>query len=142
LALEITETVLMANEESTVAALHDLKELGVRLSIDDFGTGYSSFSYLKQFPVDVIKVDRSFVGGLGVDVGDAAIVAAVVSLAHTLGMTAVAEGVETAEQVRRLQGLGCDVGQGYFFGRAVPGEAVQLDAVTPEARLRTGTVAP
>jgi EAL domain-containing protein (putative c-di-GMP-specific phosphodiesterase class I) len=123
LTLEITESVLMGNADSTMSSLRHLKDLGVGLAIDDFGTGYASFSYLKQFPVDVIKVDRSFVSGLGRDTNDEAIVGAVISLADTLGMTSVAEGVETVEQVRMLQALGCDIAQGYYFSRAVPADA-------------------
>ncbi len=113
LCLEITESVLM--EESSVDAMRALKELGVHLSIDDFGTGYSSLGYLKRFPVDSVKVDRSFVDGLGTDSEDSAIVTAVVSLGHALGLAVVAEGVETAGQLRELLGLGCDRAQGYWF---------------------------
>ena len=121
--LEITETVLMEDVESTSAALRELKHLGVGLTVDDFGTGYSSLTYLKRFPVDELKVDQAFVAGLLSDPEDSAIVAAVVNLAHTLGLAAVAEGVENAEQVAQLCRLGCDIGQGYHFGRPVPAEA-------------------
>ena len=120
LSLEITESTLMEHAEGTMVALHALKDLGVRLAIDDFGTGYSSLTYLKRFPIDVIKVDKSFVDGLGRDAGDEAIVATVVELAHTLGMQAVAEGVETERQLRRLRELHCDVAQGFLFSRPVP----------------------
>jgi diguanylate cyclase (GGDEF)-like protein/PAS domain S-box-containing protein len=120
LRLEITESVLMEDAVSTNEALRELRDLGVRLSIDDFGTGYSSLTYLKRFPVDELKVDRSFVDGLGVDPEDEAIVAAVVNLAHTLDLRVVAEGVETAGQSRHLRELGCDAAQGYYFGPAVP----------------------
>ncbi len=113
LCLEITETVLM--EDSSVEIMRDLKALGVRLSIDDFGTGYSSLGYLKRFPVDSVKVDRSFVDGLGTEGEDSAIVAAVVSLGHALGLSVVAEGVETSGQLRALVELGCDRAQGYWF---------------------------
>jgi diguanylate cyclase (GGDEF)-like protein/PAS domain S-box-containing protein len=123
---EITESVLMEDAESTGAALAELKALGVSLAIDDFGTGYSSLTYLKRFPVDKVKVDRAFVDGLLGDPEDAAIVAAVVNLAHNLDLRAVAEGVETAEQAARLRDLGCDLGQGFFFG--APGSAERLDA--------------
>jgi diguanylate cyclase (GGDEF)-like protein/PAS domain S-box-containing protein len=122
--LEITESVLMEDAETTNAALAELKALGVSLSIDDFGTGYSSLTYLKRFPVDKVKVDRAFVDGLIGDPEDAAIVTAVVNLAHNLDLRAVAEGVETAEQVARLRDLGCDIGQGYFFGQPQPAEAM------------------
>jgi len=129
--LEITESVLMEDAESTNAALAELKALGVSLSIDDFGTGYSSLTYLKRFPVDKVKVDRAFVDGLLGDPDDAAIVTAVVNLAHNLDMRAVAEGVETAEQVARLRDLGCDIGQGYYFGQPRPPEAMAPELGLP-----------
>lgn len=90
------------------------------LSIDDFGTGYSSLAYLRYLPAKQLKVDRSFVAGLTTDSRDAALVAAVISLAHQFGMTCVAEGIETAEQLERLRDLGCDLGQGYLLGRPAP----------------------
>jgi EAL domain-containing protein (putative c-di-GMP-specific phosphodiesterase class I) len=117
LCLELTESVLIEATTPALAMLHSLKELGVQLSIDDFGTGYSSLSYLRRFPVDVVKVDRSFVAGLGVDGEDDAIVAAVVGLTQRLGLRAVAEGVETEDQAARLRDLGCDLAQGYLFAR-------------------------
>jgi diguanylate cyclase (GGDEF)-like protein/PAS domain S-box-containing protein len=122
--LEITETVLMEDAESTSAALAELKHLGVRLTVDDFGTGYSSLAYLRRLPVDELKVDRAFVAGLLADPEASAIVAAIINLAHTLGLAAVAEGVETAEQLDRLRELGCDIGQGYYFGRPLPADAL------------------
>ncbi len=124
--LEITESVLMEDAESTSGALRELKSLGVSLAVDDFGTGYSSLIYLKRFPVDELKVDRTFVAGLLGNAEDAAIVAAVVNLAHTLGVKAVAEGVESTGQVARLIELGCDFGQGYHFGRPMPAESMPL----------------
>jgi diguanylate cyclase (GGDEF)-like protein/PAS domain S-box-containing protein len=126
LGLEITESVLMG--ETSVETIAALKALGVKLSIDDFGTGYSSLGYLKRFPVDVVKVDRSFVDGLGTDPEDSAIVAAVVSLGHALGLEVVAEGVETERQLAELVRLGCDQAQGYWFSAAQP-EAKFLDHV-------------
>jgi EAL domain-containing protein (putative c-di-GMP-specific phosphodiesterase class I) len=122
--LEITETVLMEDAESTGAALRELKSLGVSLTVDDFGTGYSSLLYLKRFPVDELKVDRTFVAGLLGNAKDGAIVAAIVSLAHTLGLKAVAEGVESTAQLTRLRELGCDIGQGYHFARPIPADSV------------------
>jgi EAL domain-containing protein (putative c-di-GMP-specific phosphodiesterase class I) len=115
--LEITETVLMEDVASTSGALTELKGLGVSLTVDDFGTGYSSLAYLKRFPVDELKIDRDFVSGLLSDQEDQAIVTAIINLAHTLGVVAVAEGVESPDQMRRLRALGCDLGQGYHFGR-------------------------
>jgi diguanylate cyclase (GGDEF)-like protein/PAS domain S-box-containing protein len=124
LALEITESVLISEAESPWNTLLALKKLGVALMLDDFGTGYSSLSYLKRFPVDVLKIDRTFVDGLGSEAEDSAIVKAVVGMARALEMGVVAEGVETEDQVRHLRGLGCDRAQGYYFGR--PGEAATI----------------
>ncbi len=118
-------------EESSVAAMRALKSLGVRLSIDDFGTGYSSLGYLKRFPVDSVKVDRSFVDGLGIDGEDSAIVAAVVSLGHALGLSVVAEGVETSCQLQALLALGCDRAQGYWFSGPRDPDGVRGAAAPP-----------
>jgi diguanylate cyclase (GGDEF)-like protein/PAS domain S-box-containing protein len=118
--LEITETALMADTRAAGNALRDLRGLGLHLSVDDFGTGYSSLTYLKRFPVEAIKIDRSFVLGLGLEADDTSIVEAVVNLGHSLGLTVVAEGVETPLQLNRLRDLGCDKAQGYLFGRPRP----------------------
>jgi diguanylate cyclase (GGDEF)-like protein/PAS domain S-box-containing protein len=115
LCLEITESVLLDDVEAAVEALGRLRDLGVRLAIDDFGTGYSSLSYLRRFPVDAVKIDRSFVAGLGRDPAADAIVAAVVNVSRALGLTVVAEGVETDEQLVALRALGCDWAQGYLW---------------------------
>ncbi|MDP9485027.1 MAG: EAL domain-containing protein [Actinomycetota bacterium] len=123
LELEITESVVMEEAHSTLDTLRKLEDLGVQLAIDDFGTGYSSLSYLKRFPVSFLKIDRSFVAPLGEDPEDAMIVSGIISLAHTLGMQVVAEGVETARQLAYLQGLGCDMAQGNCFAEPLPGEA-------------------
>ena len=120
LQLEMTESVLMDDAAATITILQTLKDLGLRLGVDDFGTGYSSLAYLRRFPVDVLKIDRSFIDGLGKDLEDSAIVAALVSLADTLGLTTIAEGVETELQRESLLVLGCTRAQGYFFGRPVP----------------------
>ncbi|GAC1589965.1 MAG: hypothetical protein NVS3B21_07100 [Acidimicrobiales bacterium] len=120
LELEITENVLMRDVDATVAVLRALKELGVRISVDDFGTGYSSLSYLKRFPVDVLKIDRSFIHGLGTDPDDSAIVTAVVRLGQALDLIVLAEGVETAVQHERLLELGCDRAQGFRYARPMP----------------------
>jgi len=120
LGLEITESVIMRDPETSTSSLQALKDLGVRIAVDDFGTGYSSLAYLRRFPVELLKVDRAFVDGLGNENGDAedrAIVEAVVNLAHTLGMKAIAEGVETAEQLAELRAMGCDMAQGYFVSK-------------------------
>jgi diguanylate cyclase (GGDEF)-like protein len=118
--LEITETVVMDGVESTIETLDALKALGVHLSIDDFGTGYSSLSYLKRFPIDVLKIDRSFVDGFGTDSEDEAIVTAVVRLAQALGLETVAEGIENTLQLVGLSELGCNAGQGYYFAKPLP----------------------
>jgi diguanylate cyclase (GGDEF)-like protein/PAS domain S-box-containing protein len=119
LELELTETFLMQDLESTEAVLRALKEIGVQLALDDFGTGYSSLSYLKRFPIDTLKIDRSFVRDLTTDADDASIVNAVISMGKSLHMHVVAEGVETQEQLAFLQKHGCPEGQGYYFSRPV-----------------------
>ena len=124
LELEITESSVMDRSESSLAVLKQLRALGVRVVLDDFGTGYSSLAYLRQLPLDTIKIDRSFVTDLDVHDPNVGIVRAVVSLAHGLGITVVAEGIETDEQARRLRELGCDMGQGYAW--AHPAEPVQV----------------
>jgi diguanylate cyclase (GGDEF)-like protein/PAS domain S-box-containing protein len=120
LELEITESSVMRDVDKSLATLLRLKELGVKISIDDFGTGYSSLNYLKRFPVDTLKIDRSFVSDIATNADDAAIVKAVISLAHILNLSVVAEGVECEEQHRFLMENGCDEVQGYHFGRPMP----------------------
>jgi diguanylate cyclase (GGDEF)-like protein len=120
LELELTETVLMKHTDATAAILQDLRERGVKVSLDDFGTGYSSLSYLHRFPIDSLKIDRSFVNQISVESGGAPIVAAIISMARSLKLRVVAEGVETAAQLAFLQGLACDEAQGYYFSRPVP----------------------
>jgi diguanylate cyclase (GGDEF)-like protein/PAS domain S-box-containing protein len=138
LCLEITESVLMSDLPGTLATLTELKDLGVRLAIDDFGTGYSSLSYLKRFPVDVVKIDKSFVDGLGAaspeSSVDTEIVAAVIRMSASLGITTVAEGVETAAQVDQLALLGCPLAQGYYYSPAVPAE--RIEALVDSAWIR------
>jgi diguanylate cyclase (GGDEF)-like protein/excisionase family DNA binding protein len=126
LELEITESSVMDRSESSLGVLRILRALGVRIVLDDFGTGYSSLAYLRQLPLDTIKIDRSFVTGLDVQDPNVGIVRAVVSLAHGLGITVVAEGIETDEQARRLRELGCDMGQGYNW--AHPADPAQAGA--------------
>jgi diguanylate cyclase (GGDEF)-like protein len=125
LKLEITESVLMRGVDATVETLHALKALDIQLAIDDFGTGYSSLSYLKRFPVDTLKIDRSFVDGLGQDQQDTAIVRSVVSLAKTLNLSVTGEGIETAAQHYQLVSLGCDLGQGFLLARPSPPAALE-----------------
>ncbi|MFL1525313.1 putative bifunctional diguanylate cyclase/phosphodiesterase [Pseudomonas sp. O230] len=119
LELEITEGVLMQNIDTTVTALNRLKVMGIRLAIDDFGTGYSSLSYLRRFPIDVLKIDQSFIRGLSTDSNDAALVSAIISLGRSLKLTIIAEGVETLEQLNFLKAHQCEEGQGYYFSKAV-----------------------
>jgi EAL domain-containing protein (putative c-di-GMP-specific phosphodiesterase class I) len=124
LELEITESVLLDESEDSATALRALRELGVGLVLDDFGTGYSSLSYLRRLPLDTIKIDRSFVDGIDDDNSNLPIVQAVIALAHGLGIEVVAEGIETAGQLERLRELVCDRGQGYFYARPQPPEAL------------------
>lgn len=124
LELEITETTIMKDTESAIRSLRALKQLGIGLSVDDFGTGYSSLSYLKLFPIDVLKVDRSFVKDVIENPDDAAITRAIVALAHSLELLVVAEGVETLEQAQFLKACGCDEIQGFYFSKPLPGEAM------------------
>jgi predicted signal transduction protein with EAL and GGDEF domain len=120
LELELTESLFMSDVTPAVELLHRMKSLGIQLSIDDFGTGYSSFSYLSRFPIDVLKIDRSFVNDITIDANDAAIVASIIALAHNLRLSVIAEGVETAEQLDYLRHQGCDEMQGYYFSRPLP----------------------
>ncbi len=124
--LEITESVAMKDVETTIAILLKLRSLGIRLSIDDFGTGYSSLSYLHRFPANTLKVDRSFVKHMGETEEDMAIVQTIIMLGHALGMDVVAEGVETVAQQEKLQMLGCEYGQGYFFSKPLDSKSAML----------------
>jgi diguanylate cyclase (GGDEF)-like protein/PAS domain S-box-containing protein len=125
--LEITETALLSDVKSATVALRDLRSLGLHLSVDDFGTGYSSLTYLKRFPIEAIKIDKSFVGGLGIESEDTSIVEAVVRLGQALGLSVVAEGIESPLQLSRLRDLGCDRGQGYLFGRPRPSNLIERE---------------
>jgi diguanylate cyclase (GGDEF)-like protein len=117
LRLELTETMLMDQSEKTIELLHQIKQQKVQLSIDDFGTGYSSLSYLHRFPVDTLKIDRSFVSLINAEGSNCEIVKTIITLAHSLGMKAIAEGVETPHQINHLKNLGCEAAQGYFFAK-------------------------
>ncbi|SFW68530.1 MULTISPECIES: EAL domain-containing protein [Pseudomonas] len=123
LELEITESVLMQNIDTTVAILKAIKQQGIRLAIDDFGTGYSSLSYLQKFPVDVLKIDQSFVGDLSIDSNDAKLVSTIISLGKSLNLHIIAEGVETLEQLEFLKKHQCEEAQGYYFSKAVEPQA-------------------
>lgn len=120
LKLEITESMVMDDVENTIILLHQLKELGIKISMDDFGTGFSSFSYLHRFPTDTIKIDRSFVSNMGQGVKNKEIVNTIIILAHKLGMDAIAEGIETESERETIENFGCEYGQGYFFAKPLP----------------------
>jgi diguanylate cyclase (GGDEF)-like protein/PAS domain S-box-containing protein len=119
LEIELTESIIIQDVEETILKLDRLKEMGVRLSIDDFGTGYSSLSYLKRFPIDILKIDRSFVSGLTTDPDDATIVSTIIAMAHNLKMNVVAEGVETSRQLQFVDQQGCEEVQGFFFSQPI-----------------------
>jgi diguanylate cyclase (GGDEF)-like protein len=120
LELEITETTVMHNAQRAVALLGELKQMGIRIAIDDFGTGYSSLAYLKRFPINTVKIDRSFVADVPQDPTNTAITQAIIAMTHSLGLKVTAEGVETAEQVSFLREQGCEEMQGYYFSRPLP----------------------
>lgn len=141
LCLELSEVALLDDLEVTSEALRALKDLGLRLAIDDFGTGGSSLTYLRQFPFDELKIDSSFIAGVGIRAADDAVVAATIDMAHALGMIVAAEGVETELQRARLVELGCDRAQGYLLAQPEPEVgAPQLPAPEAEARPRLSIV--
>ncbi|HJT98643.1 MAG TPA: EAL domain-containing protein, partial [Rhodanobacteraceae bacterium] len=125
--LELTENMTTENVERMIVTMQELKTLGVRLSLDDFGTGYSSLNYLRRFPIDTLKIDRSFVHDVALDVGAASICRSIVTVGHELGMHVLAEGVETIDQIAALHRDGCDSFQGFWLGRPMPAaQAEQL----------------
>jgi len=124
LSVEVTEQVVLQTSNSAIRALVELRGIGVHIGLDDFGTGFSSLTHLQALPLDFIKVDRSFVKRIAVDARSRAIVAAIIDLAHALGLTVVAEGIETQAQLLLLRGFGCDLGQGYLFARALSSSAL------------------
>jgi diguanylate cyclase (GGDEF)-like protein len=135
LCLEVTESVLVEDPESSIKTLAALKRLGVKIAVDDFGTGYSSLEYLRTFPVDCVKIDRSFVRGIPHSSEDVAIVNAVIELGHALGLSVTAEGVETSEQLGNLQTTGCDTAQGFLFSRPAHPDVVERLLLEPETAL-------
>jgi diguanylate cyclase (GGDEF)-like protein len=139
LVLEITESVLMEHTEENLALLRRLRDMGVRLAIDDFGTGYSSLSYLHRFPVDMLKIDRSFVDRLGGSADDAELVRTIVRLGQSLGMTTVAEGIEDHSQFLTLKRIGCQLGQGFHFSRPITADQIDLllSESEPEAEAKS-----
>lgn len=140
LILEITESAMVEDEQAAAAILQQLKQLGIQLAVDDFGTGYSSLAALRRFPVNHLKIDRSFVDGLGTDPDDSVIVSGIIGLAHGLGLSVVAEGVESARQWAHLRELGCDYAQGYYFARPLtPDDATALvrQASVPREQVRS-----
>jgi diguanylate cyclase (GGDEF)-like protein/PAS domain S-box-containing protein len=143
LKMEITEGVVMRDVESTITTLWRLKELGIRIAIDDFGTGYSSLGYLKRLPLDVLKIDRSFVSGLGHNPEDAAIVRAIIAMAKSLSLAVTGEGVESEEQANLLKAWGCDRGQGYYYGKPLDGAATAalLRAADPSEAVNPTAIA-
>jgi diguanylate cyclase (GGDEF)-like protein len=132
LVLELTETVLMRDIAVTAQRLEELRDLGVQIAIDDFGTGYSSLGYLRDIPVDVLKVDRSFIIGLATSPRQQELVSAVIQLGHTLGLKVVVEGIEEESQLTALEAMGCRYAQGYHLGRPAPAAAVQADAIADQ----------
>jgi EAL domain-containing protein (putative c-di-GMP-specific phosphodiesterase class I) len=130
--VELTESAVMSDAEQSIAILEQLSEMGVLVSVDDFGTGYSSMSYLRRFPIDKLKIDRVFINEIASRPEDASIVRAIVSLAHSLRLKVVAEGVETPAQLEFLRATGCDEYQGYHFSRPLP--AADFERLIRESR--------
>ncbi|HYJ92800.1 MAG TPA: EAL domain-containing protein, partial [Pyrinomonadaceae bacterium] len=125
LILEITESFMMQETESTIAKLHELKKLGIRLAIDDFGTGYSSLSYLQRFPIDILKIDKSFVDKIGNGKEGKAVARAIIMMGDSLNLKTIAEGIERPEQIQALQKLGCEAGQGFHFAMPLTAESME-----------------
>ena len=141
LELELTESSIMKDPEEAIEKLHELKLMGISVAIDDFGTGYSSLNYLKRFPIDTLKIDKTFVSDVCKDPHDTAIVRAIINLGHALDMTVVAEGVETKEQLQYLSALECDVVQGFLFSKALSAKAFE-ELLIEQRRVTSGNVSP
>jgi EAL domain-containing protein (putative c-di-GMP-specific phosphodiesterase class I) len=139
LELELTESSIMKDPEQAIEKLHELKLMGIKVAIDDFGTGYSSLNYLKRFPIDTLKIDKSFVADVCKDPHDTAIVRAIINLGHALDVTVIAEGVETKEQLQYLSALECDVVQGFLFSKALSVKAFE-ELLVEQRRVSSGTV--
>jgi len=138
LELEVTEDIILADADKALAMFREIQELGVRLVFDDFGTGYASLSYLKNFPLDGLKIDRSFVSELRPDTGDAAIVSSTIELAKKLGLTVIAEGIEDLPTAEWLSVMGCHEGQGYYYGRPMPASEFEQKFLTTMAASQDG----
>jgi len=141
LELEITESMFIQDAAATIAKLNELKRMGVRIAVDDFGTGYSSLNYLRQFPLDVLKIDRAFIRDIAHNAHDQAITDAMIRLAHDLGLHVIAEGVETAEQLARIQQPRCDAVQGFLFSKPLPADEIVLWLSADDAGLKLGRMA-
>ena len=141
LELELTESSIMKDPEEAIEKLHELKLMGISVAIDDFGTGYSSLNYLKRFPIDTLKIDKTFVSDVCKDPHDTAIVRAIINLGHALDLTVVAEGVETKEQLQYLSALECDVVQGFLFSKALSTKAFE-ELLIEQRRVTSGDVSP
>ena len=131
LTLELTESTLLASDERVARTLQTIKDLGVVLALDDFGTGYASLSYLRQFPIDVVKIDRSFTANVSNQNGDLVLLKGIIDLGHALQLNLVAEGIETSEQHTIVRRLGCQQAQGFYFGRPTHPAQSDLDAAGP-----------
>lgn len=142
IVLELTESMVMANAERSISTLGEIKTLGVSIAIDDFGTGYSSLSQLKRLPIDTLKIDKAFVGEISIDADDEAITATVISMAHTLGLDVIAEGVETPEQLAYLRERGCDEVQGFLISPPLPGDAMLAFLLEQRGRRQGASRAP
>jgi EAL domain-containing protein (putative c-di-GMP-specific phosphodiesterase class I) len=138
LELELTESSIMKDPEAAIEKLHELKLMGIKVAVDDFGTGYSSLNYLKRFPIDTLKIDKTFVSDVCRDPHDTAIVRAIINLGHALDLTVIAEGVETKEQLQYLSALECDVVQGFLFSKALPATAFE-ELLIEQRRVNSGT---
>ncbi|HEY2961246.1 MAG TPA: GGDEF domain-containing protein [Pyrinomonadaceae bacterium] len=142
LELELTESSIMKEPEQAIEKLHELKLMGIRVAIDDFGTGYSSLNYLKRFPIDTLKIDKSFVSDVCKDPHDTAIVRAIITLGHALDLTVIAEGVETQEQLQYLSSLGCDVVQGFLFSKSLSAPVFEELLVEQRRVTSAGDISP